>query len=336
MLQNDVKSVKIFDRVDVKNHILLSIIIPTFCRPETLIDTIDSIERNNIDCEYQIIVLDNSADFSIGNKTKILLERYTDLPIIYYINENNLGMEGNWNRGIELAKGEYICLIHDDDMISDYYWNYTKRIIKILSNEKKCMFCKMAYNIFADKNEIQANTNYSKKYLYKYNRTKTLLDGVTAMYTPSCGMLIKKEMFVNIGNYDKFFHPCSDNEIGVRALEKKYYGYMTSWPMGLYRIGVNESMKKDTILGFISKDCIIRKQVYGQTLCGKLFGFLFENYYYSAKIDFWIKYAKDKFGESFSISDLDIDKKYRKYKIRPLVVRVLSIINKLLSKRIYI
>lgn len=336
MLQNEVNSIKIFDRVDVKSQILLSIVIPTFSRPETLIDTIDSIERNKIDCEYQIVVVDNSADFSVGNRTKNLLERYTNLPIVYYINEKNLGMEGNWNRGIDLAKGEYICLIHDDDMISDKYWNNTKKIIHILNNEKRCMFCKIAYEIFTDKNEIKENTENSKKYLYKYSRVKTLVDGVTAMYTPSCGMLIKKEMFKNIGDYDSSFHPCSDNEIGVRVLEKHYYGYTTSWPMGLYRIGVNESMKKETILGFISKDCIIRKRVYGQTLLSKLFGCLFEKYYYSARIDFWIKYAKDKFGKTFTINDLDIYNSYRKYRKRPLVLRVLSRINILLCKKIYI
>ena len=336
MLQSEIKSIKKFDRVEDKSQILLSIVIPTFSRPETLVDTLDSIARNNIDCDYQVIVVDNSADFSKENRTKSLLDGYNNLPIVYYINEKNLGMEGNWNRGIDLAKGKYICLIHDDDMISANYWNYTKKIIHILNKERKCMFCKMSYEIFTDKNEIKENAEYPKKYLYRYTRTKTLVDGVTAMYTPSCGMLIKKEMFESIGNYDSSFHPCSDNEIGVRVLEKRYYGYMTSWPMGLYRIGMNESMKKETILGFINKDCTIRKQVYNQTLLGRIFGRLFEKYYYSARIDFWIKYAKDNFGETFTISELDVNNSYKKYKRRPLVLQALSIIDMLLCKRIYI
>ena len=36
---------------------------------------------------------------------------------MYYKNEKILGMLGNWNRGIELARAPFVTYCHDDDML---------------------------------------------------------------------------------------------------------------------------------------------------------------------------------------------------------------------------
>ena len=43
-------------------------------------------------------------------------------------------MCGNWNRGIELARGKYIAMIHDDDMLSPYFMNAIEKAISDNSN----------------------------------------------------------------------------------------------------------------------------------------------------------------------------------------------------------
>lgn len=44
-----------------------------------------------------------------------MVDQFSELPISYFKNEKSLGTPANWNRGISLAKGEWIKLMHDDD-----------------------------------------------------------------------------------------------------------------------------------------------------------------------------------------------------------------------------
>jgi len=61
--------------------------------------------------DYEIVVTDDSPDSSV----KEVVDRFTQLPIFYFKNEQSLGTPANWNRAITLAKGEWIKLMHDDD-----------------------------------------------------------------------------------------------------------------------------------------------------------------------------------------------------------------------------
>ena len=89
---------------------LLSIVIPTYKRVNGAISAIKSVLVNT-DIVYEIVVInndpltDNAIEKFVKNKGS---------NISYYINKN-LGMFGNWNKGISLAKGKYITILHDDD-----------------------------------------------------------------------------------------------------------------------------------------------------------------------------------------------------------------------------
>ena len=55
-----------------------------------------------------------------------LLREYDSVENTYtlkflYVNKENIGMIGNWNRGFELANTKYVAMLHDDDMLADIY-----------------------------------------------------------------------------------------------------------------------------------------------------------------------------------------------------------------------
>lgn len=304
---------------------LLTVFVPTYQRVDTLKETIESIKNNHFDFPYQILVTDNSANFGKDNATKELLEQYEDLPIDYYINKENLGVEGNWNQGIILAKSKYVCFVHDDDLLTNDYGAYIKQIIAVLEKNKKCAYFKATYDFFSKVEDVKEEKQENqKKCLYKCTKTASLVNGDNQTYTPSCGMIFKKAAIIDIGGFDPSYYPSSDNEIGTRLFQKKYYGVASSWVMGHYRIGLNGSMKVETIRGFIEKDIIIRKNNYRYNIWSKLFSCLFEKYFYSSKIDFWINYSSQRFNKSISVSELDINNSYRHYKRRPFLLRVIG------------
>ena len=64
--------------------------------------------------------------------------------ISYYKNKENLGMFGNWNRCLELARGEWVCILHSDDKIMPNYIEEMSKVVgdKYRSRRRLCLFSK--------------------------------------------------------------------------------------------------------------------------------------------------------------------------------------------------
>lgn len=97
------------------NKVILSICIPTFNRAGLLDKTLNAIcqQINNRD-GVEIIVSDNSST----DDTKDVVGKFqnSNLPIKYYCNEKNLGLDLNTLKCVQYANGEYCWLCSDDDI----------------------------------------------------------------------------------------------------------------------------------------------------------------------------------------------------------------------------
>ncbi len=89
---------------------LVSIIIPTYDRPQLLAGTLDSVMAQQY-TNFEIIVVD---DGSPNDLTKELCASYS--KVRYHRIENSGGPSKPRNEGIHLAKGEYIAFLDDDDL----------------------------------------------------------------------------------------------------------------------------------------------------------------------------------------------------------------------------
>ncbi|MDH6343381.1 glycosyltransferase involved in cell wall biosynthesis [Parabacteroides sp. PFB2-12] len=93
----------------------LSIIIPVYNVEAYLEECLNScLEQDIPHADYEIIAInDGSPDGSLA-----ILERYADkYPNITVLSQENKGLSATRNRGIEVAKGEYIWFIDSDDWI---------------------------------------------------------------------------------------------------------------------------------------------------------------------------------------------------------------------------
>jgi len=91
---------------------LVSVCIPTYRGAAFLPATIDSVLNQSYPNFEFWIVDDNSPD-----DTQAIISRYTDPRIRYLRNEQNLGPEGNWNKCLNLAQGQYFKLLPQDDLL---------------------------------------------------------------------------------------------------------------------------------------------------------------------------------------------------------------------------
>ena len=88
---------------------LVSVIIPTYNRPEFLVQAIESVLCQTYPNIELIVVNDGSTD-----DTEEWLRPYMDR--IKYIRKNNGGTASAVNAGLEEAKGKYIARLDDDDL----------------------------------------------------------------------------------------------------------------------------------------------------------------------------------------------------------------------------
>lgn len=94
---------------------LVTIAIPTFKRPQLLAEAVASALAQRFDGTVEILIVDNDPD-SMG--AAALLDRVGGVgKFRYFVNNENLGMFGNWNRCISLARSEWVTILNDDDLL---------------------------------------------------------------------------------------------------------------------------------------------------------------------------------------------------------------------------
>ncbi|MEA5504077.1 glycosyltransferase family 2 protein [Halotia wernerae UHCC 0503] len=93
---------------------LVSVIIPTYNRPEYLKQAIASAVKQTYQ-NIEIIVFDNC---SLENPQAIV-ESFQDPRIKFWRQQQNIGMLANQISAFSMAQGKYLASLHDDDMWND-------------------------------------------------------------------------------------------------------------------------------------------------------------------------------------------------------------------------
>jgi glycosyltransferase involved in cell wall biosynthesis len=115
---------------------LVSVVIPAYNRPQTLKIAIDSVLKQTYP-NIEIIICDDSSDERVKEMLIPYLESFSQIK--YYKNERNLFLE-NWHKCFELATGEYINYLMDDDVFHKekikkmmYFFNEFENITLVTS-----------------------------------------------------------------------------------------------------------------------------------------------------------------------------------------------------------
>ncbi|MEA5575259.1 glycosyltransferase family 2 protein [Anabaena sp. UHCC 0451] len=90
---------------------LVSVIIPTYNRPEYLKQAIKSAVQQNYQ-NMEIIVSDNCS----SENPQDLVDSFADSRIKFWRHPENVGMLNNQMNAFKMAEGKYVASLHDDDM----------------------------------------------------------------------------------------------------------------------------------------------------------------------------------------------------------------------------
>lgn len=91
---------------------LISVCIPTYNRAKSLGRAIESVLSQTYE-NFELIISDNDSN----DNTADIVAMFNDIRIRFVKQSTNLGMAGNWNACIKMARGEFIAFLSSDD-----YW----------------------------------------------------------------------------------------------------------------------------------------------------------------------------------------------------------------------
>lgn len=225
----------------------VSIVIPTYKRPGMLQEAINSVLNQQGYDNYEVIVLDNETDSN--TETERVLSAYYQKNILYYKNEKNLGMTGNWNRAIELARGEWVTILHDDDLL---FPQFLEEMIRTVTNNPQIAM--LASGVYSGK-DIRYKFDSGKNVIIK----NTLANFILKNISPFPGILFRKDFALRLGGFDEDVYPCADYEFWVKY-HMEYNSYILNKTLAFYRM-TETNTTKHLFLNIINKSFEIKKEI---------------------------------------------------------------------------
>jgi glycosyltransferase involved in cell wall biosynthesis len=302
----------------------ISIVIPTYKRHVLLKEAIDSaLNQTNPACDYEVVVVDNEVSDGAVTETEKLINSYNDKKLLYYKNSENIGMFGNWNRGLEIARGKWVAFLHDDDLLKP---NYIHSMVQVLRRKKDIGAVLASFDIIRE-NDSPVELDSSKAIstttkLIRIRPFDTEVWNANVYGPPTCGALFNKESAIKEGGFNEEFFPSAD-WFYLYKFNKSYKVYKTISKLGYYRVFENESLNPNTLRGFIKDAATFRELNRRNSIAGKVMYHLFK-YEQHAFIMAWVK----KLDKNSSISPEEFNDLCR-YKIRTIPFLIYRIGHKL-------
>ena len=182
----------------------VSVIIPTYNRKHTLKRAIQSV-RIQSSPPFEIIVVDDGSNDGTKDWVK---QEYPDIKYIY---QKNSGVSSARNKGIKIARGDWIALLDSDDEWLPNKLNEQINKIKLNLDVKI-----LHSNEIWIRNGVRVNQMKKHKKFGGYIFEKCL---DMCRISPSSVML-KKAIFDDIGNFDESLKICEDYDLWLRITSK--------------------------------------------------------------------------------------------------------------------
>ncbi len=128
----------------------ITVFIPTYNRAKYLRRSLEAIEQQDIDpSDLSVVISDNAST----DETHKVVQQFSSLRPSYYRNEENLGLNGNFNRVLDLCNTEFVVLLPDDVLLAPGFLG--RALISLSENDGATMYSAAALVSHPPTNEQQ-------------------------------------------------------------------------------------------------------------------------------------------------------------------------------------
>jgi len=192
---------------------MISIIIPTFNRPDVLATCLESLRRLRFPADQlEVVVVDDGGEADLDPA----IQRVQAMIDVRLVKQRNTGPAGARNAGVAVARGEFIAFT-DDDCIPDVDWLAV--LVDRLKQNPMRMFGGRTVNEL-ENNIYSAASQSLIDYLYVYYNA----DRERARFFTSNNVAMPRTLFDSVGGFDAGFNAAGgeDREFCDRW---RFYGH---------------------------------------------------------------------------------------------------------------
>jgi len=184
---------------------LVSVIVPTYNRPDSLPEALDSIVKQTFENIEVIVVNDGGCD--VQNAIEAASE---NVDLTYVRHPNNKGLPATRNTGIRKARGKYISYLDDDDIL---YPDHIQTLTDFLDTTAYHVAYTDAYRILQEKrNGTYITLAKEIYYSQDFNRDYFLVASYIAVQT----IMHEKACFEKTGYFDESLTTHQDLDMWIR------------------------------------------------------------------------------------------------------------------------
>ncbi|OUR98685.1 hypothetical protein A9Q84_04535 [Halobacteriovorax marinus] len=202
----------------------VTVVIPTFKRSDYLERLLISIDKQTFK-DFEVIVVDDHSPNQ--DEYEIVIEKFQNKfkKFTYLTNEKNSGAPHSRNRGINLALGDLIALVDDDD---EWFPTKLEKQVKRFAEfgEELGIVYTWADVVNSDKVKIDEN------------REIVIGDGrssiINRCFICSPSVMLRKSVLINSGLFDESFPSCQDWDMWTRVLFNGYKCSVIEEPLVYY------------------------------------------------------------------------------------------------------
>lgn len=230
---------------------LVSIIIPTYRRESMLKEALTSALLQDTKAPIEIIVVDNDPESAASILAKVPHQQSRH-QLRYYVNSANIGMFGNWNQGLSLAKGRWLSFLHDDDWLAP---QFVSDMLPLMQDGVEFAVCQVkAGNLGYEPGILPRRRDSDRVSLL------TIDDLVYTNPSPAPGLLLSREKLIDIGGFDPDTYPSGDYLTYTRCA-RSVISVRLNRTLAYYRMSDSQTFKENTLQLMIEQSDRIKREL---------------------------------------------------------------------------
>jgi glycosyltransferase involved in cell wall biosynthesis len=186
---------------------LVSVITPCLNAASTIEETLDSVRAQGLGDEIEHVVVD-------GGSTDGTVELLRTMPDVSWISEPDRGLSDAMNKGVGMARGEYIGWLNADDF---YLPGALRRVVGAMAGAQPMWLTAPCLIVDGSGNEIRHGVTRYKRFLLRHYGRRSLL---VQNYVAAPSTFVRRDAILEAGGFDERFKYSMDYDLWLRLAER--------------------------------------------------------------------------------------------------------------------
>ncbi len=197
----------------MSSNSLISVIIPSYNRANTLPRAIESVLEQT-DSHFELIIVDDAST----DDTKKIKDFYkSNHRITFYENSKNMGVSYSRNQGVLLAKGDFLAFLDSDD---SWYPNKLKLQREYFINHPQCPL------VHCEETWIRNGRQVNPKKIHQKSGGNIFEKSLRLCLISPSSVMLKRSVLKDFGGWNENFIVCEDYDLWLKITSQYSVGFL--------------------------------------------------------------------------------------------------------------